>query len=260
MKTIIGNWKMNVGVRESVALARGTLLALRGRKMVPDVVVCPSFVALSEAHKVVARSSVALGAQNVFWEDQGAYTGEISPRMLTELGVVYVIVGHSERREHLAETDEMVGKKIARALEHGLTPVLCIGETKEQRDAGQQRDRLRDELVSALKGVHLKHRDRLFVAYEPIWAIGTGQTPEVADVKATHGFIREMLTEIFSSTDSKAIQILYGGSVDGDNAYAFLREDEVDGVLVGGASVKLNQFKDIIAAASEVLEAQTISL
>lgn len=260
MKTIIGNWKMNVGVRESVALARGTLLALRGRKMVPDVVICPSFVALSEAHKVVARSSVALGAQNVFWEDQGAYTGEISPRMLTELGVAYVIVGHSERREHFGETDEMVGKKLARALEHGLTPVLCIGETKEQRDAGQQRNRLRDELVSALNGVRLKHRDRLFVAYEPIWAIGTRQTPEVADVKATHGFIREMLAEIFSSTDSKAIQVLYGGSVDGENAYAFLREDEVDGVLVGGASVKLNQFKDIIAAASEVLEAQTTTL
>ncbi|MBM5789660.1 triose-phosphate isomerase [Candidatus Parcubacteria bacterium] len=256
MKTIIANWKMTVGSRESVALARGTLLLLRGRKVTPEVVICPSFTALSEVHKVVARSSVWLGAQDVCWEEQGAYTGEVSPRMLTELGVSHVLIGHSERRGRLGETDEMIHQKLVNALEHGLTPILCIGETQQEREAGIQQERVREQLVAAFSGVRLKSNARVFVAYEPVWAIGSGHTPEVPEVVAMHTFIRTVLTEALLGSARTAVRVLYGGSVDGENAYRFLREDEVNGVLVGGASVKLNQLKEIMTSASEVLEAK----
>lgn len=248
---------MNVGVRESVALARGTLLALRGRKVTPDVFICPSFIALSEVRKVTARSSLGLGAQTVFWEEQGAFTGETSARMLAELGVTHVIIGHSERRSFFGETDGMVNKKMLAVLSHQLTPVLCIGETQNERASSLTRDRLREQLVRACSGIRLKSHDQIFVAYEPVWAIGSGHTPEVADVVALHEYIRQVVMEIIPSIHISSIHVLYGGSVDGTNAYSFLRESQVDGVLVGGASVKLTQFKDIIEAASEVLEAQT---
>ncbi len=248
---------MQVGVRESVALARGTLLTLRGRSIAPDLVVCPSFVALSEVHKVLARSSVSMGAQNVFWEDHGAFTGETSARMLTELGVTYVIIGHSERRTLLGETDEMVQKKIVQALAHGLIPLVCVGETAEEHDQGLTQSHLQKQLIAAFDGVHIKHRSQLLIAYEPVWAIGSGRTPAVSEVISAHQYIRRLVSEFFSSVDSLSLSVLYGGSVDAENAYAFLREQEVDGVLVGGVSVKLNQFNDVIVAASEVLEAQS---
>ncbi len=251
---------MNVGVRESVALARGTLLALRGRKKIPEVIVCPPFAALSEVRKAVAHSSVSLGAQNIFWEDHGAFTGEISGRMLTELGVEFVLIGHSERRLHLGETSEMVNKKIVQALASGLVPVLCVGESAEERTAGTHRDRVRDQLVAALSDVRMRGHHRLMIAYEPIWAIGSGQTPEVGEVIVMHEFIRDVVSTIFGTDVSLEIQVLYGGSVDGSDAYQFLRETQIDGVLVGGASVKLNQFKEIIDAAGEVLEAQEVNL
>jgi triosephosphate isomerase len=258
MKTIIGNWKMNVGVRESVALARGTFLALRGRSLIPEVVICPPFVALSEVHKVAARSAVSIGAQNVFWEDHGAYTGEISGRMLTELGVSYVIIGHSERREHLSETDEMIKKKVLHALSNQLSVVLCVGETSQERKEGAQRERIGTQIARALSGVRLKNHERLLIAYEPVWAIGTGETPEVSEILSMHEHIRSVLSDVFPDIDSNKVRVLYGGSVDGGNAYPFLREKTIDGLLVGGASVKVNQFKEIIDAASEVLEAQKL--
>ncbi|MBI4713825.1 triose-phosphate isomerase [Candidatus Uhrbacteria bacterium] len=256
MKTIIANWKMNVGVRESVALARGTLLALRGRRVIPEVVICPPFVALSEVHKVIAHSAVQIGAQNVFWEDHGAFTGEISARMLTELGVSHVIIGHSERRENLCETDEMAKKKVAQALANQMNVILCVGETAQERTAGTERERVRTQLAHALSDVRLKSHDRLLIAYEPVWAIGTGQTPDVPDVLAMHEFIRSVLSDVLPNMDASQLRVLYGGSVDGTNSYQFLREKTIDGLLVGAASVKLNQFKEIIDATSEVLDAQ----
>ncbi|MCR4314650.1 MAG: triose-phosphate isomerase [Candidatus Uhrbacteria bacterium] len=256
MKTVIANWKMNVGVRESVALARASLLTLRGRKVIPELVICPPFVALSEVRKVVARSSVAIGAQNLFWEPTGSYTGETSSRQLQELGVSHVIIGHSERRVHLGETDEMVNKKVLHALSEQMTPVLCVGESKAQRDAGEARVLVEAQLVMALRGVRLHGGGHLFVAYEPVWAIGAGESASVGDVIEMHRFIRSILANLFPDTPAGQIAILYGGSVDGQNAYSFLRESEVDGVLVGGASVKINQFKEIVEAAAEVLEAQ----
>jgi triosephosphate isomerase len=253
MKTIIANWKMNVGVRESVALARATLLTLRGRKQIPELVICPPLVALSETRKVVAHSAVSLGAQNVFWKDAGAFTGEVSGRMLTELGVSHVIIGHSERRAHLGETDAMVNLKVLHALEVGLIPIVCVGETRDQRNGGRALEVVREQVLAAFKSARLRSNDRLYVAYEPVWAIGTGEACTVDNALETHAMIRDMLAKQFSGDQLK---VLYGGSVDGENAYGFLREREVDGVLVGGASVKINQFKDVVAAASEVLEAQ----
>ncbi len=258
MKTIIANWKMNVGVRESVALARGTLLTLRGRKHIPELVILPPFVALSEVRKVVARSGAILGAQNVFWEDAGAYTGEISARMLQEVGVTHVLIGHSERRQVLHETDEMINKKILHVFELGLKPILCVGETAQVHQAGKSKDVVAQQLKAAFSSAHLRPSDRLSIAYEPVWAIGTGQSATVSEIVEMHVFIRSLTQEILGERVLSQIRVLYGGSVDGENAYRFLREKEVDGVLVGGASVKINQFKDIVQAACEVLEAQSV--
>lgn len=255
MKTIIANWKMNVGVRESVALARASLLTLRGRKVIPELVICPPFVALSEVRKVVARSSAAIGAQNLFWEPSGSHTGETSSRALLELGVSHVIIGHSERRTQLGETDEMVHKKVLHAMSEQITPIVCVGESKEQRDAGDARSVVERQIRMALHDVRM-HHDKLFIAYEPVWAIGTGESCVVGEVIEMHRFIRSVLLHMFPEASPTQLAILYGGSVDGENAYGFMRESDVDGVLVGGASVKINQFKEIVQAAAEVLEAQ----
>lgn len=248
MKTIVANWKMYIGIRESVALARGALLALRGRTVIPEVIVCPSFTALTEVRKTVARSHVALGAQDLFWEDAGAFTGEESARTLAEAGVTHVIVGHSERRRLFGETDEAVGKKAASALAHNLIPIICVGETAEERAAGRTEEVVTRQLSTALKGLTLRDKDRLYVAYEPVWAIGTGTPATPADAVAVHTVLRRLL---------KA-PILYGGSVDSANAYGFLREPEIDGLLVGGASVKLQQFSDIVRAAGEAMEGAAV--
>lgn len=259
MKTVVANWKMQVGVRESVALARGTLLTLRGRKTIPELVICPPFVALTEVRKVVARSSASLGAQNLFWEASGSYTGETSSRMLQELDVSHVIIGHSERRQLLGETDAMVNQKVLHALKERFIPIVCLGETREQREEGLARDVVQSQLVAALEGVRLHGANQMFIAYEPIWAIGSGASAAVGDVLEMHAFIKEVLAQMFPDARDGQIRVLYGGSVNSENAYRFLRESEVDGVLVGGASVKLSQFNDIVAAAAEVVEAQSDS-
>lgn len=255
MKLIIGNWKMNIGIRESAALSRGVLLAVRGQKVVPDVVVCPPFVALGEVRKIVARSRVALGAQNMHFEDSGAFTGEISARMLLELGVAYVIIGHSERRQHMHETNDMIHAKIIAALSHKLKPILCVGETHEERERGHSERAVAEQLRSALRHVKIG-RDGLVVAYEPVWAIGTGEAATPADAVAMHEMIRRVIGEELPEDAAKNSPIIYGGSVDGANAYSFLREPAIQGVLVGNASVKISQFTEIIKAASDVLEAQ----
>lgn len=254
MKTIIGNWKMNVGTRESVALARGVLLALRGRKRLPEVVVCPPFVALGEVRKAVARSHVSLGAQNVAVEEQGAFTGEISTRMLVELGVTHVIIGHSERRRLFCETDETVNKKLIRALSAGLTPIVCVGESEAERAGGKERDAVASQVRGALHDLHLRHKERILFAYEPVWAIGTGKAAEPSDAVAMHAWIRSLVPELLPGIKQDQFAVLYGGSVDGANAYSFLREDEVNGLLVGGASVKLSEFTKILESAAEVLD------
>ena len=260
MKTIVGNWKMNVGTRESVALARGVLLALRGKTFLPEVVVCPPAVALGEVRKVVARSHVSLGAQNVFWEEQGAYTGEISTRMLTEIGVTHVIIGHSERRALFGETDATVNKKLIHALAAGLVPIVCIGEDRQVRQVGQEREFVAAQLRGALRDLHLRHKERILFAYEPVWAI-SGHAGSVvaqpADAVAMHAFIRSLVPDLLPGIKPSQFSVLYGGSADGSNAYSFLREDEIDGLLVGGASVKLSEFTKILEVASQAIENRT---
>ncbi len=253
MKTVVGNWKMNVGVRESVALARGILLSLRGRRHLPELIVCPPFTALAEVRKTVARSHVAMGAQDMHWEESGAFTGEISPRMLVEAGATHVIIGHSERRRLCGETDEMVGKKVAAAVAHGLVPIVCVGETKEEREAGETESVVVRQLRAAFSALPARGTERVFVAYEPVWAIGSGTpaTPEEAVV--VHKAIRAAFAGI-KGADRTRLSVLYGGSTDEKNAYAFLREPDIDGLLVGGASVKPKSFTDMISAAADALE------
>ena len=258
MKTIVANWKMNLGVRESVALSRASLLLLRGKKVSPHLVLCPSTIALSEVKKVIARSSAGLGAQNVSFEEHGAFTGETSVRMLTEAGVTYVIVGHSERRQMFCETDEVVNKKVLKLLEHNVVPIVCVGETKQERDAGEAKRRVTHQLVEAFKTVHLKSGERVYIAYEPIWAIGTGVTPTVQNVVEMQTHIRTVLDELYPSAQAGQFSVLYGGSVGSENAYEFLREPTVDGVLVGGASMKIHELQGIVDAAARVLEAQSV--
>lgn len=253
MKTVVGNWKMEVGTRESIALARGALLTLRGKRVLPELIVCPPFVALGEVRKVVARSHVSLGAQDLFFEESGAYTGEISPRMLEEHGVSHVIVGHSERRAIFGESDEMVNKKALTALGHGLVPIICVGESKEQREAGEAMAVVEAQVRAVLNDVHLRSKDELMIAYEPIWAIGTGSAATPADAIEMHNLIRRVVDELLAGQEG-TVKILYGGSVNDQNAYSFLREQEVDGVLVGGASVKMSQFTKIVDAAGDIME------
>lgn len=248
---------MNLGVRESVALARASLLLLRGKKIAPHLVICPSTIALSEVRKVVARSGCGLGAQNVSEFDQGAFTGETSARMLSEVGTTHVIIGHSERRRLFGETDESVNAKVAKVLEHNMIPILCVGETQDERTQGQAKKVITHQLAIALKSIRPKFSETFFVAYEPVWAIGTGETPTAEEIVEMHARIREVLLEMFPMAPASAFAVLYGGSVNAENAYGFLREKDVDGFLVGGASLKIHQLKEIIDAACSVLTAQS---
>lgn len=256
MKYIIGNWKMNLGIRESVALSRGVLRSLRGQEQSPEVVLCPSFTALSEVHKVLARSRVGLGAQTCGLARSGAFTGEVAPSQLEDVGVTYVIVGHSERRMLMHESDELVQQKMELLSESKLVPILCVGEPLEVREGGEAFDYVRAQLQAALAELRWPRRQPLMVAYEPIWAIGSGEPAAVGDIVAMHQVIRDKVkTHLTLAEDG--LSVLYGGSVTDENAYQYLRESEIDGLLVGGASLKLKQFSGIITAAGEVIQAQT---
>ncbi|MBI1907978.1 triose-phosphate isomerase [Candidatus Uhrbacteria bacterium] len=257
MKTVIGNYKMHLGSRESVALVRGVLHGIRGSEALPDIVVCPSSTALADVRKLIARSHVALGAQNVAPQPSGPLTGEISAQQLADAGCTHVLVGHSERRRSLGETDAMVHDKAVQAFAAGLTPVVCVGETAEERAAGKAEEAVARQVRAAFDGLRLPKRSVCMVAYEPVWAIGSGTPATPADAVAMHRVVRKALHESqhIAETDAK---VLYGGSVDGANAYAFLRERDIDGVLVGGASLKIHEFLAIISAASEVITAQSL--
>lgn len=255
MKYVVANWKMNLGVRESIALARGVLRAIQGHEDLPVIVVCPSATALAEVHKLLTRTHVALGAQNAGPDKFGAFTGEIGLSQLAEVGCTYVIVGHSERRLYFHETDEVVAERLQAVVAAGLTPILCVGEPKDIRDSGKAVAYVLRQIKSAVAGLKLPRSQKLLVAYEPVWAIGRGKPAELKDVLEMHETIRNFLQEDLRLADDR-FAVLYGGSIDGKNAYQFLRETEVDGLLVGGASLKINEFTKILEAACDVLEAQ----
>lgn len=250
-KTIIaGNWKMNKTPSETKAFAEQFKAILPKTKWC-DIVVCVPTVDLSAAVRAFKDSRIAVGAENVYFEKSGAYTGEISADMLADLGVRYVIVGHSERRALFGETDEIVNKKVLAALEAGLNPIICVGESLAQREMGVTMELIALQVKSALAGVSAEQMRRCVIAYEPIWAIGTGETatPEQAEEVCQH--IRTIIRKRFGSKNARAMTILYGGSMNEKNAYDLLAQPDIDGGLIGGAALKPEQFVDIINAANQ---------
>ncbi len=243
---VVGNWKMNLG--EAAARALAATLA----KTLPldrsDAAVAPAFPNLRVVLDAVRETPLAVGAQNMHWEPRGAYTGEVAPSMLAEMGVRYVIVGHSERRALFGETDATVAKKVVAARRHGLSPIVCVGETSEERAAGRTHEVVVAQVAAAFSANELT-AEGLAVAYEPVWAIGTGSTPLPAEVTAAHREIRSALTARFGAS-AATIRILYGGSVTPESAPALLSAPEVGGALVGGASLDAASFASIAAAAS----------
>jgi triosephosphate isomerase len=240
-----GNWKMHYTAAEAVALVeelKQGITRLHDR----EVVVAPTFTALAAVAKVLSGSPIRLAAQNCHWEKQGAYTGEISPLMLKDVGCHYVIIGHSERRQYFRETDQEINRKAAALLAHGLTPILCIGETLEQREGGKTLAVLSEQLSGGLSGLDAPPADRVVIAYEPVWAIGTGRTATTEQAQEAHGFIRERLAKSFNKTVANQVRILYGGSVKPDNVDALMAMPDIDGVLVGGASLKGPSFIRIV--------------
>jgi triosephosphate isomerase len=247
---VAGNWKMNTDSRSSVELAKAVVAGSVGvaRDKV-TVAVIPPFVYLPAVVKAVSSSGVAVGAQDVYFEAKGAFTGEISPGMLKDAGCTYVLCGHSERRHVLGESDEMVGKKTTAAIGGGLLPILCVGELLEERDAGQTEQVVARHLKTGLAGLSADKMGAVTIAYEPVWAIGTGRTATPQQAQEVHAFIRQLLGEMYNANVARETRVLYGGSVKGDNAKELMAQADVDGLLVGGASLKADEFVWIIQAA-----------
>lgn len=244
-KLIAANWKMYKTPDQTREFFRDFLPQVSGHAR-DEIVVCPPYVDLAAAIEVAKGSTVAIGAQNVHWQGEGAFTGEISAAMLLALGATHVIVGHSERRQYFGETDDTVNLRLKAALEAGLTPICCVGEVLEEREAGLTDDVLRRQCVRAFHAVSAKKAAKLVVAYEPVWAIGTGKTatPELA--AEAHAVIRKEATEIFGEQFAAKLRILYGGSVKPENASALMAQEEIDGALVGGASLDAKSFAAIV--------------
>jgi triosephosphate isomerase len=239
------NWKMHFTLAEAVALVEDLKTGI-SRFSERVVVVAPAFTALSAVGSALAGSPIRLAAQNCYWESQGAFTGEISPPMLLDLGCHYVIVGHSERRQYFGETDQTVNDKMAALLSLQLTPILCIGESIDQRQAGETLRVLADQLTGALEGFEDEQVAGMVVAYEPVWAIGTGHTATKEQAQEAHAFIRESLAKRFNNTVANHTRILYGGSVKPDNVDSLMAQPDIDGALVGGASLKADSFGRIV--------------
>ena len=242
MPIIAGNWKMNTTVEEAVALVRDMLGGLEDVNGV-EKVVCPPFVSLSEVKPVLEKSTVKLGAQNMHFEEKGAFTGEVSPCMLAGL-CQYVIVGHSERRQYFGETDEIVNRKVKAALKFELLPIMCVGETLVENEAGKTEEVVTRQVKKGLAGVD--KADGLVIAYEPIWAIGTGKAATGKQANATIGLIRRTVQGLYGADVAGGLRIQYGGSVTGANIVEFISQPEVDGALVGGASLKSLEFVSIV--------------
>ena len=242
---IAGNWKMYKTVREAVETA--SELVQYTSAVDVDVMIAPPFTALASVAEVVKGTSVALGAQNLFWKNEGAYTGEISPLMLSDIGCQYAIIGHSERRQYFGDTDESVNAKIRAALEHKLIPVFCVGETETQREAKETFSVLDKQVTKGLEGLSSEALTGIIViAYEPVWAIGTGKTATTDQVQEVHAFLRSLVEKRFDNLLAKTVKILYGGSVKPDNVKEIMNMPDVDGALVGGASLTAKVFNSII--------------
>ncbi len=248
---IAGNWKMNMTPSQAKDLIADLRNRIVGAKC--DVVVCVPYVDIPAAKEALAGTNIGLGAQNMHFEEKGAYTGEISAQMLTELGVQYVILGHSERRQYFAETDDTVNKKTVAALANGLIPIVCVGESRAQREAGETDGLIAAQTKAALAGLTPDQAQTVVIAYEPIWAIGTGLTATDDQANDAIGVIRSAVEQAFGSSAASAIRIQYGGSMNAKNAQGLMQKPEIDGGLIGGASLKAEDFAVIVAAASSAM-------
>ena len=244
-KLIAANWKMYKNIAETREFFKDFLPLVAGHDR-DEIVVCPPYVDLPAALDSARASQVAIGAQDVHWKDEGAFTGEISSRMLVDVGCTHVIIGHSERRQYFGETDDTVNLKLKAALGRGLTPIVCVGEVLEERDAGLTEDVLRRQCVRAFHAISAKKAAKLVIAYEPVWAIGTGKTATPAMASDAHLLVRAEAAKAFGQDFAEGLRILYGGSVKPENAAALMSEPEIDGALVGGASLEVTSFVTIV--------------
>lgn len=251
-KLIAGNWKMNLGPVSAVGLLKDLNQALENQSVSSEVVVCPPYVSLHQAVSELQTSPVSVGAQNVHYEASGAYTGEVSPQMLKEAGCSYVIVGHSERREYFSEDDELVARKVKSALKEGLNVILCVGETLEQRKSGDQERVVTRQLKAVTDQLDADLASRLVIAYEPVWAIGTGETATPEQAQEMHAHIRSRIASSLGEELSTSIRILYGGSMKPANADDLLGQPDVDGGLIGGASLDADSFVKIVEIAEKI--------
>ena len=244
-KLIAANWKMYKTPDQTSAFFREFLPMVAGHDR-DEIAVFPPFIDLPAAAEAVKGSNIAIGGQDLYWEKEGAFTGEISPAMLLALGCTHVIIGHSERRQYFGETDDTVNLKLKAALEAGLTPIVCVGEVLEEREAGLTEDVLRRQCLRAFHAISGKKAAKLIVAYEPVWAIGTGKTATPQMAADAHALIRTEAEKAFGEEFGQQLRILYGGSVKPENAKALMAEEEIDGALVGGASLDPKSFTEIV--------------
>ncbi len=246
---VAGNWKMNKTVAEALGLVQD-VRELVGNVHDVEIVVAPPFTAIEPVHRALEASNIGVAGQNCHWESSGAFTGEISAAMLKEAGCRYVIVGHSERRQYFGETDETVNRRARAVLREGLHPIICVGETLAEREANRTLQVVSTQLKGALAGISAQDALRTVIAYEPVWAIGTGRTATADQAQEVHAHIREILIEVYDRPTAYAVRIQYGGSVKADNAAELMSKPDVDGALVGGASLKATDFAAIVKAAS----------
>ena len=241
---IAGNWKMNKTIKEAVELVKDIKSGDRDDNV--EAVLCVPFTNLMEVKREIEGTNIKLGAQNMHWEDSGAFTGEISPLMLKEIGIDYVIIGHSERRQYFNETDDTVNKKVKTALKYDINPIVCVGETLEERESEKEKEVVKAQVLKALEDIEEKDIESIVIAYEPIWAIGTGKTASNKDANYIISFIRETIGNKYSKDISEKIRIQYGGSVKPANISELMDESDIDGALVGGASLKSEDFLKLI--------------
>ena len=245
---IAGNWKLNKTSREAMVLVEELKRDLADVNGV-DIVVCPPFTALESVSEALMESNIAVGAQNMYWTDSGAFTGEVSAPMLKDFGVQYVIVGHSERRQYFGETNETVNKRLRAALSHQMTPIVCVGENLAEREANKTFDIIKNHCEGSLAGLTAEEAQKIVIAYEPVWAIGTGKTASPQQAQEVHAFIRQLLGKMFSADAAQTVRIQYGGSVTPENIASLISQPDIDGALVGGASLKAPSFAAIVKAA-----------
>jgi triosephosphate isomerase len=253
-KTIIaGNWKMYKNLKDGQDLAVALRRDLYKIENV-DIVICPPFTLLAYLADALETSNIGVGGQDLYWQEEGAFTGEVSPTMLKDAGCQYVIIGHSERRQFFGETNETVNKKIKAALKFGLTPIVCVGENLQEREANKTFKVIEDHVNNGLSGISASDVLKLVVAYEPVWAIGTGKTATPEQAQEVHKFIRDLLKKNYSQEVADSVRIQYGGSVKPENIIELMNKPDVDGALVGGASLKADSFSAIVTKASEVVK------